>query len=279
MDLKSCSIGCDGALTVAQALSRHQALQHVSLRANDVEDDGMVSLGKVLQDHPSLTSVDLSYNGISNKGMESLLLNCNWKSLNLSNNKFDGAGARHLATLFAIPSGHSHQVEQKQCWTDTTTTSSEKVKPTAVEILGPSRSSSISLQSLDLAENKLGDSGAITIAELLKTNQSISTLNLSKCLINDAGAAAIAQSLQSHLMLAELNLENNYIGDDGAIAFAEELSSSSMAMSKLVSLNIGNYIKSSGTSALEEAAMKKSLEHLVINGGPAKVCKLFCFVY
>jgi hypothetical protein len=83
------------------------------------------------------------------------------------------------------------------------------------------------LTSLNLTGNKIGDSGAITIARKLP---SLKELYLHDNNIGDDGARTIAERLPS---LTHLYLWENKIGDDGARAIAEHLTA-------LTSLQLSN---------------------------------------
>ncbi|KAF8929331.1 hypothetical protein BGZ52_002349, partial [Haplosporangium bisporale] len=55
------------------------------------------------------------------------------------------------------------------------------------------------LTTLDLESNSIGDDGAQTLAEALKTNNTLTTLYLEDNSIGDNGAQALAEVLQTNL--------------------------------------------------------------------------------
>ena len=80
------------------------------------------------------------------------------------------------------------------------------------------------LTKLELSGNRIGNEGAIAIAEALKVNAVLTTLFLNDNQIGDEGAKAIAEALKSGTaVLTELRLDWINIGDDDAKAIAESL--------------------------------------------------------
>ena len=107
----------------------------------------------------------------------------------------------------------------------------------------------VTLESLNLSDNDILDSGAELIGDFLKTNTGLKILYLSSCLIEHEGerhlgealrvnsvltsldlwsnpfgsSRTIANALLSNTTLIDLNMEDTECGDLGAIAFASAL--------------------------------------------------------
>jgi len=81
------------------------------------------------------------------------------------------------------------------------------------------------LVELKLANNKLGESGAVTICNAVQVNPTIKTLNLSCNAIGVTGAEALAKLLVHNCSLEELSIGNNNITDVGAAALSDVLKS------------------------------------------------------
>ena len=79
------------------------------------------------------------------------------------------------------------------------------------------------LMHLKLHDNKIGDAGAIAIADALRINGVMTNLNLNSNLIGVEGGKAIAEALKVNSALTGLNLNENQIGDAGASAIADAL--------------------------------------------------------
>ena len=84
-------------------------------------------------------------------------------------------------------------------------------------------SHSISLKTLNLVWNNIGDVGAKTIANAMKGNRSLVELQMMDNNIGDVGAKAIADALKDIHSLKHLGLSSNKIGNDGAKAIADAL--------------------------------------------------------
>ncbi|XP_030645625.1 MHC class II transactivator [Chanos chanos] len=80
-----------------------------------------------------------------------------------------------------------------------------------------------SLQYLDLENNKIGDSGAELLADVLLNLSSLKILNLSQNYIGDKGVEKLALALSSVLSLQSLSLYSNFIADGGAESLASVL--------------------------------------------------------
>jgi len=81
------------------------------------------------------------------------------------------------------------------------------------------------LVELKLANNNLGESGAMTICNAVKANPTIKNLNLSHNAIGISGAQILADLLSHNCSLEELSIGNNKITDVGAAALSDVLKS------------------------------------------------------
>ncbi|XP_053544256.1 ribonuclease inhibitor-like [Ictalurus punctatus] len=75
----------------------------------------------------------------------------------------------------------------------------------------------LTVKTLDLTGNELGDSGVKSLcAGLENPHCKVETLRLYKCGVSDEGCAALTSALRSNPShLRELNLSDNKIGDSG----------------------------------------------------------------
>ncbi|KAL9642522.1 hypothetical protein ABK040_011089 [Willaertia magna] len=81
--------------------------------------------------------------------------------------------------------------------------------------------------SLDLSCNAIGDSGANSLARMIRINQTLKLLKLSSNSITEKGAADLADALKENKSLCTLDISLNSIGDIGGIHFAEMLKENS----------------------------------------------------
>merc|ERR1712185_470064 len=80
---------------------------------------------------------------------------------------------------------------------------------------------------LTLSQNRIGDAGAVAIAQIFQSKDCLQVLSLGYNRIGSEGASALAEGLSSSAKraakLEQLSLEGNQIGDRGATAFGEML--------------------------------------------------------
>ncbi|KAF7658425.1 hypothetical protein LDENG_00013100 [Lucifuga dentata] len=78
-----------------------------------------------------------------------------------------------------------------------------------------------SVRSLQLCDNPLLESGALSLLEALPKNESLRHLSLMHTGLGDKGALDLAEKLQQHAGLQELNVAYNNIGDNAALALVD----------------------------------------------------------
>uniref|UniRef100_A0A8B9JKF5 NACHT domain-containing protein n=1 Tax=Astyanax mexicanus TaxID=7994 RepID=A0A8B9JKF5_ASTMX len=215
LSLSFCSITERGYGALASALNPSSPLKELDLRGNDPGDTGVKIITDLLKDttyklndlrllkstdaekiHASLTEslgtdplllteLDLSgkIQGDSEMKMLSHLLkdlHCRTKKLKLNNSSITEEGCDALSSALCL--NPSHLIE------------------------------------LDLNENKLGNSGAMKLCELLnKESCKLQRLGFADCCITEKGYAALASALKSNpsSTLMELDLRGNDPGDEG----------------------------------------------------------------
>ena len=214
LDLRSNSIGSDGAVALAEGLKCCTNLQTLDLSGNSIGSDGAVALAEGLKCCTNLQTLYLRNNSIGSDGAVALAegLKCctNLQTLDLRSNSIGSDGAVALA-------------EGLKCCTN--------------------------LQTLDLSCNSIGSDGAVALAEGLKCCTNLQTLHLSASSIGSVGAVALAEGLKCWTNLQTLHLSGNSIGSDGAVALAEGLK----CCTNLQTLYLyGNSIGLDGAVALAE---------------------------
>ena len=155
LDLGWNSIGEDGAACLSQALSVNSSLTYLDLSCNSIGVGGAVCLSQALATNSSLINLDLSGNGIGDDGAASLFraltANSSLTNLNLSSNFICESVTSCLVQAFPA----------------------------------------ISLTSLDLSVNRIGDDGAVWLSKALVANSSLTYLNLRSNPIGVSGHAAL----------------------------------------------------------------------------------------
>ena len=120
------------------------------------------------------------------------------------------------------------------------------------------------LVNLNLAYNKLGDSGACEISQGLQANSTLQDLNLSSNTIGLSGTQSIATVLCQNQSLISLNLAGNNINNDGAYEISKALQVNSTLKKLLLS---NNTIEVNGTIAITNALYHNhALKDLCLKG-------------
>ncbi len=83
-------------------------------------------------------------------------------------------------------------------------------------LLAQALSHNVSVTSLALSVNELGERGLEGLLQGLRRNESITDLKLSRCQISDVGVGVILEYLHQNSHIQSLSLENNKIGPVGA---------------------------------------------------------------
>lgn len=124
----------------------------------------------------------------------------------------------------------------------------------------------ISLRTLKLFYNDVGDPGAKSIATALKINTSLTTLLLGMNEISDAGAKDLADALKINTSLQILGLYDNSIGDCGAKDLAEALTINTTLKEVSLAFNsIGNLGVKELASSLD---LNTNIEQLALDNNP-----------
>ena len=242
IDLRSNSIGSDGAVALAEGLKCCTNLQNLDLSSNSIGSGGAVALAVRLKCCANLQRLDLSCNRIYSDGAVALAegLKCctNLQTLDLSSNSIGSDGAVALA------------VELKCCANlQRLDLSYNRIYSDGAVALAKGLKCCINLQELDLSSNSIGSDGAVALAEGLKCCTNLQTLDLRSNRIGSDGAVALAEGLKSCTNLEKLNLSSNSIGSDGAVALAVGLK----CCANLQRLDLScNRIYSDGAVALAE---------------------------
>jgi hypothetical protein len=80
-----------------------------------------------------------------------------------------------------------------------------------------------SVTALGFSTNCIGDTGAMSLAGVIKSNSTLTELNLNCNCIGDIGAVSLAQGLESNSVMMALYLNHNSITSKGAKAFIHML--------------------------------------------------------
>ncbi|KAG7326032.1 hypothetical protein KOW79_010957 [Hemibagrus wyckioides] len=128
-------------------------------------------------------------------------------------------------------------------------------------ILSPERELHLSVNSIYLSQNKLGDSGVERLSLVLQNPHcKVETLRLQLCGVTGEGCSALASALRSNPShLIDLELSNNELGDSGVKSLSAVLENSLCKLETLGLCDCG--ITDEGCSALT-SALRSNPSHL-----------------
>ncbi|KAG0336628.1 hypothetical protein BG004_007956 [Podila humilis] len=289
VDLSYQVVGDQGAISLAEGLAWvYQHLTALDLRSCKIRDKGAQALATAIVTNRTLTTLDLTYNPIGFPGYLSLLLaqrqqrqqqqsdNPTLQDLKLARISVPARTASELLDVFSIDSTRTslHLDSQDITKEDAVVLAKSIVDNKGLttlnldhnamfgwegvlslsEVLSNHRSV-ITLTTLSLCGNGIGDKGAGLLAEALKAdhpqnNHFLTTLELWSNSIGYEGAMALSDALTTNSTLKSLELRCNHIGDRGAQAFATAL----IANDGLLHLDVrNNAIGDAGVVAVSEA--------------------------
>ena len=245
--LRDTHLGHEGALALAEALSANTVLEDLDLYGCALGDVGAEALARALCAHGQCTAVDLGANELGTLEALAPLLHAEQQAgwlrphassgilhLRLARNRLEGGACGALLSAAA---------------------------PAA-------RAPALSLQSLALSFNPIGEEGAAHLGEALQRSPNLRTLQLHSCQLGAAGGAALAPALRDARALGHLDLSGNDLGDEGAKAIARHLPHARAIAELLLS---HNRIGADGACGLAFALVRRAkctLRALVLRGNP-----------
>lgn len=194
--LDSNPLGDAGGAAVADLINRHSNLQHLSLARCELGEDSLIRISAALEHSPSLQHLDLSEPRLVSRNNESTY---------------------HIARALRVNRSLRSLVLRKHPhFTDASVES----------LCDYLQDNDATLTDLDLSSNKLSGSAGIIIAKTIATGAlGLRRLRLSHCRLGNEGALALADALSRGFTLEELDLRHNAIGDRGIAALAEAVCS------------------------------------------------------
>ena len=186
LNLSNCRMGHFGAKALGSS-GLPVTLEVLNLNQNGIGNDGAWKLAPALNGLSSLVSLSLTKNQIGDDGASEI--------------------GRQLPTLLEVLD-----------------LSDNDVADVGVEAIAAAVANS-QVTKLLLANNKIGNAGAIALGQAETLSGCLEEIDLSKNEIGDEGATALAEGLggRKNSTLTKLSLKDNRIGDAGAGAFVEHL--------------------------------------------------------
>ena len=224
LSLEQNGMGYDCGMALAYVLATNNTLEELYLGYNFIPDTCGSAIAGALSNNKCLKTLDLTSNGFEQatcRRFAHLLLgddnnNDNNKnhrsccsggggleSLNLSQNSLKDVGVVTIASAL-----ETNRTLKSLCLAETQMTGLSCCILSA-SLQHPNNST---LERLDIANNKVGDDGCISLAQALTTNTTLKSLNLRRNQIGNIGIIRLAQTLvnnQASSGLEKLNLANN----------------------------------------------------------------------
>lgn len=224
LDLSDNAFGPAGAKPLMKLLVENRCIQILKLNNNGLGIEGV-----------RLISTALVAAGEENtkENRPSAL-----KILQMGRNRMESPGASHLIKAFQA---HSESLQEVRLYQNS-------IRPDVFPELMPVLAKCKGLQTLDLQDNTLTESGSIALSESLPFWENLTVLNIGECLLRSKGAIAVLKSLTLHLKMEELYLSFNEIDTEAAALIPLMLENK--AKIRVLELN-GNEFDPEGPTVIE----------------------------
>jgi Ran GTPase-activating protein (RanGAP) involved in mRNA processing and transport len=209
VDLCDCDIGNDGALRLAQFLSKPcTSIQRLTLKMNSIGENGAKFLADGLARNQSLVTLHMHCNEIDDEGVEALMTSLSMGSsaleeLSLCANLISDIGTKAIAR-------NLHTTRLKRLYLNHNVIGDEGIEHLVHALDGSMKGNR--LEELALCSNGLGNKSATALALALQSNQSLLILELSgNPRIDRRGVSNFVKCLQVNKTLSTMQiLENTY---------------------------------------------------------------------
>jgi hypothetical protein len=227
VDFHDVKIDDAGAVALAEALTRMNQMDTLTLNFDGIGEVGAMAIAKALKSMEHVETLSLQFKPIGITPIMAVSIASAISSmselsiLDISGNKIDCVGA----TAFAVALNHSEN-----------------------------------LIMLYISDNHIGDVGACALAEALKNTPNMGLLRLDYNYFGDVGACAIASALETLSDLLQVRAFCHDISDVGAIAIAESVAN--LTMIEELGVGGGN-VSDAGAKAVAASVVQvqRSLTH------------------
>ncbi|XP_066512860.1 ribonuclease inhibitor-like [Hoplias malabaricus] len=219
--LDSCVLSEDSCDSLASVLSSGSTLKELDLSNNDLQDSGVKELCDGLKSPlckpETLGLAQCRLGKQSCEHLRSVLLeNSSLKKLDLSKNDLQDSGVKELCD----------GLKSEDCKLETLRLAQCRLGKQSCEHLRSVLLNNSSLKNLDLSNNDLQDSGVKELCDGLKSEDcKLETLRLNSCDLSDDSCDSLASVLRLGSTLKELDLSNNYLDDSGVKKLCDGLKS------------------------------------------------------
>ena len=262
IELDKNPLGDSEVSRLAHALMTNTTVQILSLRNCKITDRAVQALADCLQRNTTITALHLDANRISREGCATLstalIKNETLSVLTLNRNQDLGdKGVVYLMNALEH-NGTLLSLEVKECGVQESRMkqiesilADRQLDSDFESLLERLRDDDFRVTGIDMTGRRIGDKGAMLLAEALSDNTQVRQIWLRACQIGDEGAMALASCLEQNMAIVDLYLAKNAIGDEGLRAIADALGLSNLT---LVTLELDdNRLGDKGIDALTRA--------------------------
>lgn len=241
--LVDCELQENSLELICRGCKSNRTLQRMYLINTEIQSEQAIYLGDMLQEGSCLRELCLCENDLGDDGVavlvKGLLKNTSLRHLDLRANGITAQGCLSLQGLLV----------SSQCLLGLGLADNEIGNLGAISLSRGLQGSSTLLESLDLCTNQIDGLGAKSLATMLRTNTRLQKINLSFNVLGDEGAKDIANALTKNSSLRLLSLRRNGITNKGATSFAHNLPKMNGLKELMLSKNKIDHL---GTAALLE---------------------------
>ena len=235
LSLRDATINASGGTALAQALKGNRNLTSLDLYNSAIGEGGMEALAIVMYDGQGrVTTLDVGSNELSLSGAMSLACLIRTERLTGPTGQWSGE-----ADDFGPPMQVVHDLRLSRNYFDKQACEA-LVSADLSAGLGREQPLLLTLRSLALSFNPLGDGGARALGLALDRCPELHTLQLCGCEIGEEGGEVLASRLHAARSLTHLDLGSNALADGGARALASALPHSRVAELLLSSNRVGD---------------------------------------
>lgn len=207
--LKDCNLGDAHVTALGEALKLNSTLEEVDLSDNALTSAGCVALAQGLESNSALKSLTLSNNKCADTGAtllaQSLTANKTLANLDLSKNELTQSSIRALLELTSVKELHVFN---------------NTIGAGLHELL-PAISANKSIEHLDVSANQLHGELSIALFDALHSHLSLRTLEMGGNSLGEAGHAALDRLRQANRGL-DVAVDKNAQDENGNFNFGEE---------------------------------------------------------
>ena len=210
---------------IAMAMAKNTHVTTLNLSHNTITAEGVEYLADMLEDNLSVHELLLNSNRITNEGanyiVKMMSTNDNIFTIDLSDNPITEDVMSEIGYLVRINRGPlslkkvmvgvaTNDLSLRALQFDGQTREAVRVfEDDAVHILCSLLVDNKCVEQIFLSNNRITDTGASYLADVLRVNTTIKVLTLSNNLIGKEGSEALAQALHANYTLEELPLDGN----------------------------------------------------------------------